>query len=261
MAIGDAAVTAGMDVVSGTVPANTLDTEINKTRDYIAERTNAVQPVAKGGTGGTTPDAAVQNLGAVKSTSSPTHHVGIGWTGARNRMTVNGTSVGDIATTDDLAGKASTVHQHYTSEVIDLDAQLGNRVAKTGDTMSGHLFLPNATAATSSYTAAYINGDGRVSRGASARKYKKYISAVDPLSLGDIFPQLVRYQMRGGDGDWKLGHIADDLEGTDAARFAVHIDGEVESIDFIQLLLAQTAYLHAALDLVLDRLERLESGE
>lgn len=36
MAAGDAATAAGYDTVSGTTPANTIDTEINKTRDYIA---------------------------------------------------------------------------------------------------------------------------------------------------------------------------------------------------------------------------------
>ena len=37
MAIGDAAVAAGMAIVNGaTTPANTLDTEINLTRDYVA---------------------------------------------------------------------------------------------------------------------------------------------------------------------------------------------------------------------------------
>lgn len=50
MAIGDAAVLAGMAILTGSEPANTIDTEINKTRDYIADRTSTVTPVAKGGT-------------------------------------------------------------------------------------------------------------------------------------------------------------------------------------------------------------------
>jgi len=37
MAIGDAAAAAGIDLVSGSEQANTLDTEENKTRDYIAQ--------------------------------------------------------------------------------------------------------------------------------------------------------------------------------------------------------------------------------
>jgi hypothetical protein len=43
MAIGDAALAAGMDIVNGaTTPANTIDTEENKTRDYIATGAGAV---------------------------------------------------------------------------------------------------------------------------------------------------------------------------------------------------------------------------
>lgn len=38
MAIGDAADAAGMGLVPGTLPADQIDTEINRTRDYIAER-------------------------------------------------------------------------------------------------------------------------------------------------------------------------------------------------------------------------------
>jgi hypothetical protein len=49
-----------MDVVPGSVAANTIDTEINKTRDYIATR---VTPVTHGGTGSTTASAARTALG------------------------------------------------------------------------------------------------------------------------------------------------------------------------------------------------------
>lgn len=65
MATGDDAIAAGMDVVSGATPANTLDTEVTKTRDYIAQRTGSTTPipVSRGGTGGATAAAARTNLG------------------------------------------------------------------------------------------------------------------------------------------------------------------------------------------------------
>lgn len=64
MATGDDAIAAGMDVVDGaTTLASTVDTEINKTRDYIAQRTSTVTPVSKGGTGATSAGAARTNLG------------------------------------------------------------------------------------------------------------------------------------------------------------------------------------------------------
>lgn len=64
MAIGDDALAAGIPIMTGSEPANTLDTEMNKTRDEIARRTSTVLPVAKGGTGSTTPAAARAALGA-----------------------------------------------------------------------------------------------------------------------------------------------------------------------------------------------------
>lgn len=37
MAIGDSAAGAGMPLVPGSLPANQIETEINRTRDYIAD--------------------------------------------------------------------------------------------------------------------------------------------------------------------------------------------------------------------------------
>ncbi|WP_228547613.1 hypothetical protein, partial [Filobacillus milosensis] len=42
----------------------------NKSRDYIAQRTNAVTPIAKGGTGATTAEGARANLDLVKAASA-----------------------------------------------------------------------------------------------------------------------------------------------------------------------------------------------
>ncbi|MCR2785441.1 MULTISPECIES: hypothetical protein [unclassified Microbacterium] len=44
MAIGDDAVAAGMAAMTGGEDADTLDTEMNKTRDYIAQRTKRTSP-------------------------------------------------------------------------------------------------------------------------------------------------------------------------------------------------------------------------
>lgn len=254
MAIGDDAVAAGFVPAPGTVAANTIDTELGRLADWVANRTSDITPVDKGGTAATNATGARANLGipawdiyATPDTLIVRAADGL-FAVATALYPSNPVPLQQLV--DLLAAKADT-------SALAGKADVGSVVSKGGDTMSGQLYLPASSAATSGYTSAYINGDGRVSRGASARKYKKYISDVDPLDLGDIFPQLVRYQMRNGDGDWKLGHIADDLNG-DAARFAVILDGEVESIDFIQLLLAQTAQLHAALDLAIQRIENLE---
>lgn len=64
MATGDDALAAGMDVLD---PSTDLvkdgAEEINRTRDYIAQRTSTVQPVSKGGTGSTNAAGARSNLG------------------------------------------------------------------------------------------------------------------------------------------------------------------------------------------------------
>ena len=87
--IGDAAAAAGMAVLTGGEDAATLDEEVNRTRDYIAQRTSTVQPVNKGGTGATSAAAARANLGAA--------------------------AAADVATS--LAGKAATGHKHTTGDI------------------------------------------------------------------------------------------------------------------------------------------------
>ena len=129
--------------------------------------------------------------------------------------------------------------------------------------VNGHVYTPNSTPATSGYTVAYINSDGRLARGASSERYKKYISDIDPAALGDIWPDLTRYQMRHGDGAWKYGYIAERLaEHPDQQPFVVYADQDgtlvPESIDFIALLMAQNAQLHQHLDLLAQRLTALE---
>lgn len=74
MAIGDDAAAAGMAIVNGaTTQAKDIDTEINRTRDYVAQRTSAVTPVNRGGTGAQNAATARTNLGAAPT--SHTHHI------------------------------------------------------------------------------------------------------------------------------------------------------------------------------------------
>lgn len=189
-------------------------------------------------------------------------------------------------TWDAITGKPSTFppsgHVHDVGQVTSGGQQLSSRiwfhtgsttlrsagdaaqlwVTDAGTVYTGNTFmLPNASAATSGYTVAYINGDGRVSRGASSERYKKFISTIDPASLGDLWPDLVRYQMRNGDGTWKYGYIAERLDESDDLRpFVVYnTDDQPDSIDFIALLMAQNAQLHQAVELLAQRLDNLEA--
>lgn len=253
MATGDDAVAAGMDILSGNEPANTLDTEMNKTRDYLAQRTvQGTTPVNKGGTGATTASGARANLGLVLATSI---------VGASGKIPVFSAN-NQLATDTPTAG----VHAANKEYVDDKVAAVPTGVPSSGGTFTGNVFFPNAGPATSGYAVAYINGDGRLSRNASSERYKKFVSEIDPASLGDIWPALSRYQMRHGDGEWKYGYIAERLdESEDLRPFVVYTTvGEEgtpipDSIDFIALLMAQNAQLHQAVDLLAQRVEALEA--
>lgn len=232
MAIGDDATAAGMDLVPGSTLANTIDTELNKTRDYIAQRTATVAPIAKGGTAATTAAAALTSLGAVPASDVVLSDGSVSIGSKIPRYTPGGGLIAALPTTGN--GVAT---KNYADGKVD----------KGGDTMTGDLKIPGATAAVTSYTVCYINGgDGRISKGASSRRFKKAIKRILPSKLGDLFPQLSEFEMRGGDGHRYVGYIAEDLHDSDTMRRFVVYDTEqqVESIDFIGLLLAQVAQLH-----------------
>lgn len=250
MAIGDDATAAGMPLVPGSLPANQLDTEDNRSRDFIAQghanwKAGVVLPLTKGGTGATSAAAARTALGV-----APTAGANAATPGSTPEYNSSGRLVSnDPATAFDVA----------TKQYVDAATGGGSYLPLAGGTVTGQLYLPNSFGASSGYTVGYINSDGRVCRGVSAAKYKKNISEIGPDSLGDIFPDFHRWQMRAdgivpADPTWRYGYIADRLaEHPDQAPFVVVIDGEVESIDFIGLLLAQVAQLN-------ERLKVLEAG-
>ncbi|MGP6170630.1 hypothetical protein ACTU6V_05415 [Microbacterium sp. A204] len=234
MAIGDDALADGMDIVPGTADRRNGYEEINKTRDYIVQRIASKiaalwpLPINKGGTGKTTAADARVALGvwANSGATAPNTTPSLGWNGARLQY--------------EIPGYAGPVNLANLSDVG------SGYLPLAGGTLSGHLYLPAASPADSGYTVAYINSDGRVSRGASSERYKKYISEVAPETLGDVWPDLVRFQMRSGDGSWKYGYIAERLDESDDLKpFVVYdTEGRPDSIDFIALLMVQNAQLN-----------------
>ncbi|TQJ31943.1 hypothetical protein [Microbacterium sp. SLBN-146] len=242
MAIGDDALAAGFALVSGTTPANQIDTEVNRLADWTANRTSSVTPVAKGGTGSTTAAAARTALG-VTPVNIGAPETGVG--------SLKFTSTGFGRLLWEAPGVAYPTELCSLGYVDSLNASrisdINARVSKSGDTMSGHLYLPASTGASSGYTVAYINGDGRVSRGVSSIKYKDLLDDPNVSTLGNIWPTLRCFTLKADDTETPvLGYIAEELAGEpDTDRFVVRIGGEVESIDFIQLLLAQVAQLNA----------------
>lgn len=258
MATGDAALAAGMDLVDGNSPANTLGTEDNKSRDYIAQFFNTAKTWVEG--------LFVRKTDVYDGQSD------------RSGLLVKYNTGSTITVFDPTANGHAATKRYVDDKVGSIPPP---SFPSGGGTFTGQVYFPNSSPATSAYAVAYINGDGRLSRNASSERYKKWISDIDPAELGDIWPSLVRYQMRHGDGSWKYGYIAERLHETDdlrpfvvyatatelvdgepATRLALDENGELipDSIDFIALLMAQNAQLHQAVDLLEQRISALEAG-
>lgn len=74
MAVGDEATAAGYPIVPQTDQVRAGATEINRTRDFIAQvkaMFPAVWPVNRGGTGATNKASARSNLGITSGTANP----------------------------------------------------------------------------------------------------------------------------------------------------------------------------------------------
>lgn len=150
---------------------------------------------------------------------------------------------------------------------------LGAASSAAGDlTVFGHVYVPNSTLASfGSWTIAYIDGDGRLTRGASSRRFKENIVPA-PEGRNYFQADVKEFTMKGGNGQRVLGYIAEDLVGTDMERFVVFEradDGKGNqkliydedgnrvplSIDWIPLIIAQNDALRRDLVHATDRLE------
>lgn len=248
---GDDAVAAGLPVMDGTEALSDVDAAVNKTRDIIAQLAAGTRPIATGGTGATSAAGARTNLGAAAA--------GHG----HDSADVDYSSLGGAASAPNVY---RAVDGSLRVSAYDVEAEVTARLAKSGGTVTGGLYLPNATPATTSYVVCYINSDGRVSKGASSERFKKHISEIDPASLGDLFPAFKRFKMRGGDEVWRYGYTAEQLAANPETEpfviyerrieedgTAPHLERDEhgnpipESIDFIGFLLAQVAQLNARL--------------
>lgn len=240
MAAGDIAAAAGMAIYDGNEDARDLWMRDNEVLDQVATDRTAQRSIARGGTGaGNAADARV----ALDVAARVHTHL-----------------ISDVYALDGVTPYAAALQSVLNAMQADTQA----RVHRGGDTMSGNLFLPAATGAVTGYAVAYLDFQGRVCRGVSAARYKKHIH--DAPDLGDLFAAPLReWQLRANgitpaDPTWRIGPIADELVGTDLDRFVVRdASGDVDSIDFLALLMAQTWTLNAReleLEQRVDELER-----
>jgi hypothetical protein len=178
VAIGDDALAAGMDVLD---PSTDLvkdgAEEITKTRDYIAQRTNMVTPIANGGTGASNQTAARTNLDVpsnadladglserVSNGSAGTNAIALRWEGGRIKMRVDATDVGDIANTGDTAANAATI---------------GSVAGDLNNVYNGYMNGAIYSRTLGTRTSVYIQPDGTMGNSSSSERYKQDIEARD----------------------------------------------------------------------------------
>lgn len=244
MAIGDAAAAAGMDVLTGNELANTLDTEENKTRDYIAQFAAGIRAIATGGTGADNAVQALVNLGAL-----PRAEVFDGTGSVFNKVPRY-----------DAAGRlicAAPTASNHAVPLGTVNTLFGSYIARWGGTIDqGPLYMPALTAVTSSYVAMYRNGDGRVGISPSARRFKKEIKdrAYTREQLRAI--RVVSYRLRAdvfGEG-WEeapvdVGVIAEELVEAGLSEFVVFDEnGDALSVHYERLALVAIGALQDTLD-------------
>lgn len=218
MATGDAAAAAGMAIMTGAEPANTLDTEVNLTRDYIAQRTSTVTPVAKGGTGSTTAVAARAALGITSLLDTKLTRTSAEYSAdfaARDTAISNAHNRADAAW--DRAGEAK-------------DGQMFTSVY--GRTLSG------------GFRSLYVSATGLLGWVSSSRRHKKSIrlADVDPravLNL-DLVTFLYKAEIDTDNlGELQYGLIAEDVHDAGLTWLVDYgEDGIPEGVRYDRLALA-----------------------
>lgn len=246
MAIGDAALNAGMQVMTGNEAADTLDTEINLTRDYIAERTNAVTPTDKGGTGATTPAGARANLGITPANLNVYDKPAIDKAFGERDDRINGLVPridGLVTRIDGVQGTANDASGRATSA------------------LQGNLYPDSYNRQLAGIRrAAWLGDNGQLGHASSSERYKKYIRAEDVTDEQVLALALVSYQWRAAvavDDRREMGLIAERLEeaGLGWACF-YNEDGTVEGINYDHVGIA----LIPAVQRLIRRVSRLEEG-
>jgi len=252
---GDDAAAAGMDTVN---PLTDLvkdgADEINLTRDYIAQRTSAVQPIAKGGTGATTAADARTNLGVPAAAD-----------------------VYPKAIIDSAFAQQNTIDNNQNAAIgSKADAAFVNdRITLATPTPGGQpIYNPHGRGnpVSTSWVAAAFNNDGRIAIQPSAERFKQDIAprhytldqAAQIGALVVEYRLIAAVERDGAGAAIEVGIIADRLLDAGFAEFVVlDADRQPLSIRYEQMVIVSLSALTevaAVFELVLERLAALEGG-
>lgn len=245
MANGDIAVTFGMVKVASTADRRLGYDEINKTRDYIA--TKAILVSSRTAVGKSLIEAA--NAAAARTA------IGLPALGTANTATANAIPVynaaGQLTTVDPTLSGHTASKGYVDARVVPNDPTFGNVFA------NGAFYSPNAIPAVSGWTNAYINGpDGRISKGASSRRFKKEIKSWTPEAQATLAMQVVTFRYRAemfGKDDparaaapVEVGLIAEDLHELGLYWLVVYdAEGRPEGVRYERIALALLPIIQA----------------
>lgn len=235
MANGDSAAAAGMDVVPGTADRRNGYDEINKTRDYLANHETSgghplanmsgILPVAKGGTGAANAQDARDSLAVVENQSGSGNRIRLFWTGSALQLTIDSTVIGTIP-----AGVSNIQFKGTNYE-----AGAGVLISTGG----------RDTTVSSSYHAAYWNGDGTLRSTPSARATKQNIKPwlMDLDTFRGIGPVIFRYKSAvktiGQAAPYEAGFIGEDFKAAGLEYFTwPNPDGTLGGIHYEKLAVA-----------------------
>lgn len=239
--IGDDALAAGMQLMTGNEPARTLDEEMNLTRDYIARRTNAVTPVNKGGTGAQTADAARVNLGLGPLATAPRLDVIINnggpnqlqarWEANKVIVRVDNTDVAWLS--GDPSALLDLIRNGYLSSAIYNRGSAGQ------------------------WRSLAVQADGTLAHTASAARFKENVTPLEVTDEQVRAFELVEFDwIESGYRD--VGLIADAVEAAGLGAFVFHDDdGEVLGIHYERVALA----LLPVVQRLISRVEALEARD
>lgn len=283
MATGDDAAARGMDLVPGSTLANTIDTELNKTRDYIATFTQPIVDATAVGNSGTAGGKLVEwgasgNL-AVATPTSGGHAVTKDYAdGLVAGATADGTAGGapgklvKFGVAGNIATPAPTSSSHvatkgyvdsgFTDAVFDGTVQFNGSVGIDGNLQAAAAVdfpAVYANALGGTWRSLYIRSTGELGWVSSSRRFKKNIKEWSPDRQAILAMQLVQFQYKVAvdpDGGVQHGLIAEQLDELGLDWLVDYgEDGIPEGVryDLISLALLSVVQDHE------DRLSKLEN--